>query len=348
MPKRAKKSEKAEVKLGRPESIRPDDLPRRFNDFKHFMENNWGRIGLDLQRVRKPAEVRTILKLVPGVESWRAFQGRPATCLLEDDEIEVEKRELDLLRRQHENADNTERRLYSDYNSTYEKAAAATTALKATISQFGAAPLLPQSFWVIFLTARALRVEKLTNETNRIKDSLDLARETKQELKKQLTPRSAWFARSEVVKFRKSTQFENSAINFAKAMAGLPEYGWLHSFRKCSKIRDVSDTATSLLLFKILERLAKKAKPINLGKLEVRFRNELLKDETNLFVRGYVGPNWAYMKRAFAECRGKGYKRAELPYRIMGSFLYHMERPKSVTEVELAKLEQLVSNRSVS
>jgi hypothetical protein len=203
MQKKARKSEKAKEKLGRPESIKPEDLTRRFNDFKHFMENNWGRIGLELQRVRKPAEVRTILKLVPGVESWRAFQDRPATCLLEDDEIEVEKRELDLLRQQHKEADDTERHLWSEYHSAYQKAEAATTALKAAISQFGAAPLLPRCFWVIFLTARELRVEKLTHETNRIKDSLDLARRTKQELKKQLTPRSAWFARNEVVEFRK-------------------------------------------------------------------------------------------------------------------------------------------------
>jgi hypothetical protein len=342
MQKKAKKSEKAKEKLGRPESIKPEDLTRRFNDFKHFMENNWGRIGLELQRVRKPAEVRTILKLVPGVESWRAFQDRPATCLLQDDEIEVEKRELDKLRQQHKDAGDTESRLWSEYHSAYQKAEAATTALKAAISQFGTGLNYPRFFGVIFLVARELRIEKLTNETKRIKDSLDLAKETKQLLKQQLTPRSAWFARNEVVEFRKSTRFENNAINFAKAMAGLPEYGWLHSFRKCSKIQDVSDTATSLLLFESLERLVKKAKPVDLGQLEVRFRDELLKDETDLFVRGYVGPNWAYMKRAFAECMGKGYKRTELSYRIMGRFLYHMERPKSITEVELAKLEQLV------
>lgn len=341
MPKKAKKSEKAKEKLGRPESIKPEDLTRRFNDFKHFMENNWGRIGWELKRVRKPSEVRTILKLVPGVESWRAFQDRPAACLLEDGEIEVEKRELDLLRQQHREADDTERRLSSEYHSAYEKAAAATTALKAIISQFGSGLNVPRFFGVIFLTARELRVEKLTNETNRIKDSLDRARETKQLLKKQLTPRRAWFARNEVVEFSKSTRFKNSAVNFAKALAGLPEYGWLDSFRKCSKIREVSDKATSHLLFEILEMLVKKTKPANLQEIEMRLRNELLKDDTDLFVRGYVERNWADMKRAFAECRGKGYKRDELPYRIMGKFLHNVERPKSITEVELAKLEQL-------
>ena len=342
MQKRAKKSEKAKKKLGRPESIKPEDLLDRYKAVKQFLEHDWGRIGLDLQRVRQPEDVRTALKLVPGVEWNRPFRDQPAACLLEDGNTRVEKRELDLLRQQHKDADDTERQLWSDYHSAYQKAEAATTTLKAAISQFGAGPLLPRFFWVIFLTARELRVEKLTNETNRIKDSLDLARETKQELKKQLTPRSAWFARNEVVEFRKSTRFENTAINFAKAMAGLPEYGWLHSFRKCSKIKDVSDTATSYLLFELLEMLVKKAKPINLRKIEMRLRDELLRDDTNVFVRGYAGTNWAYMKQAFAECSGKRYKRAELPYRIMGKFLHNVERNKSITEVELAKLDQLV------
>jgi hypothetical protein len=48
------------------------------------------------------------------------------------------------------------------------------------------------------------------------------------------------------------------------------------------------------------------------------------------------------MKRAFTECSGKGYTRDELPYRNMGKFLHHVERNKSITEVELAKLEQLI------
>ncbi|MGB9072140.1 MAG: hypothetical protein WCC22_05675 [Terriglobales bacterium] len=342
MLKKTKKSKKSTKKLGRPEVIRPEDLLDRYRALKQFLEHDWGRIGLELQRVRQPDDVWTALKLVPGVEWCTPFRDQPAACLLEDGEIEVEKPELDLLRQQHQDADDTERRLYSEYHSAYEKAAAATTALKAAISQFGAGLNVPRFFWVIFLTARELRVGQLTNETNRIKDSLDRARETKQLLKKQLTPRRAWFARNEVVEFRKSTRFENSAVNFAKAMAGLPEYGWLHSFRKCSKIREVSDKATSYLLFEILEMLVKKTKPVNLRKLEMRLRDELLRTDANLFVRGYVGPNWAYMKRAFAECRGKGYERADLPYRIMGRFLHNVERPKSITEVELAKLEQFV------
>jgi hypothetical protein len=338
MPKKVKKSEEAEKKLGRPDSIEPEVLSRRYRDLKYFLESQWGRIGWELQRVRTPDKLREILRLVPRVEQWRPFQDQPTGCLLEDSGIEIEKRELDLLSQRHEDADGNVKKYYSEYHDAYGKAAAATTALMAAISQFGVASLLHRFFWVLFLTARELKVQTLTNETNRLKDALDRAREKKQELEKQLAPRRAWFARNEVVKFRKSTRYENSAINFAKAMAGLPDYAWLPSFRKCSKIPDKFDKATSYLLFEVVAMLVKKSKSADLEKLEASLRDELHKPDADRFVRGYAGQNWGYMKWAFADCKGMGYSRARLPYKIMGGLLHHIERPKSITEVELAKL----------
>ena len=103
-------------------------------------------------------------------------------------------------------------------------------------------------------------------------------------------------------------------------------------------------SAPSYLLFEILKMVVKKVKPANLRKIEMKLRDELLREETNASVMGYVGRNWAYMKQAFAECRGKGFNRAELPYRIMGKFLDNVERPKTLPEIELAKREQLVGS----
>jgi hypothetical protein len=341
MPKKTATSNMAGKKLGRRESIQPEDLSRRYRDLKYFLESQWGRIGWELRYVRRSDEVREILKLVPRVESWTPFQDRqPAACMLEEGEIEIEKRELDLLRQQQKDADNNERRFYSQYHTAYAQAESATVALMSTISQFGTAPLLPPLFWVIFLTARELRVEKLTNETEQLRDLLNRAKETNRDLKRLLISRSGWFARNEIVKFRKSNRVESTAINFAKAMSGMPEYSWLHSLRKCSKIQGKFDKATSYVLFEILEMLVKKSKPVDLGKLGVKLREELLKPGTDLFVRGYAGKNWGYLKWAFADCTGKGHSRARLPYRIMGRLLYHLERPKSITEIELAKLEE--------
>jgi len=339
--KKSQKSKKPTRKRGRPGTINPDELSTRYQSLKWFLEYNWGRIGLKLQRVRTPEDVRVALRLVPGVEWYTAFRDHKAVCLLADGDVVVEKRELDLTRRQHKSARDIKERLWSEYHSAFQKAEAATTALRATISQFEALLSFYPFAIVIFLTAKFLDVEKLTYESNRLKHALDLAQQKEQLLKKKLDCKSAWFARNEVVRFRKSRRFEKSATNFASAMAGLPEYGWLHSFRKCSMIQDNFPTATSYLLFEILRKLVKRAKRLDVLKIEMRLRDQLLQ-ETDIFVKGLAGPNWAYMRQAFTECRGKGFSRTELPYEIFGRFLYHLERPKTLPETELAKREQLV------
>jgi hypothetical protein len=338
-----KKAKKSEKQLGRPELIKPEEMLDRYTDLKQFLEHNWGRIGWELQRISKPDDVRAILKLVPGIGSGRPFlQHQPAACLLEDGETEVEKRELDLMRQQYRDTADTENRLrWSEYHNALEKAEGATAALNAAISQFKAVLSFRPFVLVIVLIARKLEVEKLRNDASRMKAALGQAQEKKNLLREQLIPRNAWFARNEVLEFKKSTRFAKTPINFAKAMAGLPEYGWLHSFRKCSMIQDKLVSPASYLLFETLKMVVKKVKPINLRKIEVKLREKLLGNDIDASVRFYVGPNWAYMKQAFAECRGRRFKRDELPYRIMGKFLDNVARPKTLPEIELAKREQL-------
>ncbi len=167
MLKKTKKSEKSTKKLGRPEAIKAEDLLNRHQDLKQFLEHNWGRIGWELQRIRKPEHVRTVLKLVPRLESGRPFHQQPAACLLEDGEIKVEKRELDLMRQQYQDAADTERRLWLEYyHSAFEKAGEAAIALNAVISQFERVLSFYPFVVVIVLMARALEVsssERIAN-----------------------------------------------------------------------------------------------------------------------------------------------------------------------------------------
>ena|SRR5258708_2634326 len=44
------------------------------------------------------------------------------------------------------------------------------------------------------------------------------------------------------------------------------------------------------------------------------------------------------------QCRGKGIKRAELPFKIMGAFFANVERSKTPAEMELARRNELLSN----
>ena len=323
--------------------VKPEILLGRYLDLKEFLEQNWGRIGWELRRIRKPEDVRKVLRLVPRVEFRRPFNQEPSDCLLEDGEIEIEKRELDVMRRQYRDVAADEDRLrWTEYHVAFQKAEEATTALKSIISEFGLLLRFYQFIVVALMFAKKLEVDKLRNEVIRIKEALSLAQEQKTLLNNQLTPRNAWFARNEIVEFRKNERFEKTAINLAKAMAGLPEYTWLHSFRKCSKFQDESAPAPGYLLFELIKAVVKKIRPLNLGKIEKKLQIELLRDNVDPRIRGYVEPNWTYMRQAIAECKRKGFKRAELPYKIMGKFLDNAERPKTMPEIELAKHDRLV------
>jgi len=153
----------------------------RYKALKQFVEINWGRIGLELQRVRQPDEVRATLKLVPGVEWCSPFRDQAAAaCLLEDGSTKVGRRELRLTRQQHKDAVATERRLFSEYPSTRQKAEEATTALKALISQFGTGISLFPFFRVVALVAKELGVEELTNNSNRLEASFRQAQKERQ------------------------------------------------------------------------------------------------------------------------------------------------------------------------
>lgn len=342
MLKKSKKLKKPAKKLGRTIVVKAEDLHERYKDLRQFLEHNWGRIGLKLQQARRPNDIKIILKLVPGVASYRAFRDQPAGCLLDDGSVEVEKRELDQLRQQHKDATADHDRLWSEYHSAVQKADAATNAVKAAISQYEHAFSVSPSFPVVDHLAEELEVEKLTSESNRIKTTLDLARQRKQLLEEQLVPGNAWFARNEIVKFRNNKLHERSAVNFAKAMAGLPHYGWLYSFRKCSKNQDQLDTATSYLLFEVLKAVVKKVKPIDLEKIEAKLRDEILRPDADLFIKDFGAQNWPWMELAISDCRGQRFQRDEWPYQIMGRFLDHLERPKFLPELELAKRKRLV------
>jgi hypothetical protein len=334
MPKKTKHSKK----LGRPEELSSEELLDRFKALKRFLEDNWGRIGLKLQRVRQPDKVKTILNLVPGVEWCTPFRDHAAACLLKDGTTKVRRRELE-----HKDTDKEESRLFSEYQSAWRRAEEATTALKAVISQFGGAIDFFPFFRIAFVVAKELGVEELTSNSNQLEASLQQERKEKQMLKERLSSQEAWYARSEVVKFARSTRYEKSPTNFAKAMAGLPDYGWLHSLRRCLKIKDKSHhTPVNYQLFKLLEAIIKKARPLKIRKVETRLRTELLREDAASYLKVHFGPSWWYIEQAFDACVAKRISRKDLPYRLMAAIQDNLERGKTIPEQELAKRRQLV------
>ncbi len=232
------KEAKHSKKLGRPEEVTAEELLGRFKALERFLEDNWGRIGQKLQRVRKPDDVRAILTQIRGVESFPPFRDHPAVCLIQDGTVAVGWRELRLTRRQYDATVATEGRLWSEHNSTKQRADEASVALKAVLSQFELALGLFPFFFIAALVAKEWSLEQLNSDTNRVGASLKLAQKEKQVFKDRLSRQEAWYAQNEIVRFVGNTRFEKTPMNFAKAMAGLPQFRCFTSFRKSSAILD--------------------------------------------------------------------------------------------------------------
>jgi hypothetical protein len=345
VPKSVNNSTKKQAKrLGRPESVQSQKLRERYAALKLFLESNWGRIGLELQRVRKASDVRTALRIVPGVEWCLPFREYPTRCLLAEGKSDTRSHEIRATRGRLKEAIAEERHILEEFGKVSQRASEVTAAVYAAITSFGDALGYFRFFEIVFLIAKELRFEEFNAELLRLDATRQRAHERRQELESLLLSQEACFAQNEVVKFVKSDRREKTAMNFARAMAGLPDYGWVHSFRRCSAFQDESLSYVNLnhQLFELIQRIVKKMKRVNLEKTRSMLKNELLRDTTML--KSYIEPNWHWMAMAFTECRGQNFHRAELPYRIMARFLHHSERSKTSLDIELAKRDKFVND----
>jgi hypothetical protein len=340
----AKKSRKAR-KLGRHEVLGRDQLLNRFRAHKLFFEGEWGRIGLALQRVRKPSDLREALRSVPNIE-WRSpFRDHTAGCLISEEVVETEHDEVKRTRRELRVAEENLSRLWSEYHSAHKRMSDSIDAMRSFMSYFALAIGLFPFFFVAVALKQELEIERFASEANRADEAVKSMQRKKEEMKALLSRQEAWYAQNEVLKFVHSKRYEKNALNFAKAITGMPEYGWLRSLRKCSAIQDESLLSSSIYyqLFETVQLLVQKKRRVNVRKTLMRLKKELLRDDSDPMLRAFVSPHWAYMELAFAECQGKGFKRSDLPYKIMGRYLDHIERSKTPAESELARRNQLVS-----
>jgi hypothetical protein len=197
--------------------------------------------------------------------------------------------------------------------------------------------------------AKQLRVEELGKQAQELSTRFQAAHQNREALGSLLASQEASLARNEVVSFIRDPErrYSKTPANFAKAMAGFPFYDWLYSLRKCLSIPKVATVPKSywFQVFEMLQRITKRARSANLKKIELKLKHELLKPDTDSLLRSYISPHWFYMTLAFADCRGKKIRPADIPYKVMEKFLDHFEGP-SVAEAELAKHNQLLGTPS--
>lgn len=336
------KSQGSPKKIGRPEEIKLDDLDTlrtRYSDMKRFLENYWGRISLGLKRLRKPEDVRRLFSSIPSVEWCKPFKGH-AVCLIAEKITAVNPEEIRITRRKWKDAMERELTLWSKFHDISQRAQAAVTVAKATISEFYDARGTLLFFQIVNLVVVALDVQELTQRSSQLFAEVRATQALKDSLRQSLNEQEGWFAQSEVVKFANNRRYGKTLLHCARALAGMPEWGWFHSRRTCEElIKDHPPPAAPYELFELLGRIARTVKPLKLSRIEMRLREELSKPE-HVMLRAYVAPQWYYIQESIHYC--VGVKRSELPSTVLDRFMYHCDRPKSFMETEIARRNQLV------
>jgi hypothetical protein len=273
-----------------------------------------------------------------------AFRDFPTGCLLLDGSAKVGWRQLRETREQYKQTEKIVGQLSLESHNVHQTAQAARAGFESAVAECQQQQNSKPAQRRFREITKQLRVEELTTEASRLGTSLQNEQQKRQFLGELLASQQAWFARNEVVGFVRDREkrYSKTPENFPKAMAGLPFYDWLYSVRKCIAIPHIEKVPSTywFQVFELLKAIVKRTRPANLRKIERKLTTQLLKDDTDPLLRSYIAPHWFYMKLAFDDCRGKRFRPAHLPYRIMEKFLDHYEGP-SVAEAELAKHNQL-------
>lgn len=165
--------------------------------------------------------------------------------------------------------------------------------------------------------ANQLRVEELATQARSLSTSLHAVRVDRESLELLLASQEAWFARNEVVGFvrDRKRRYSKTPDNF-EAMAGLPFYDWLYSVRKCLSNPAVANVPATywFQIFELLRKIVKRSKSADLKKIGLKLGGQLLKQETDPVLRAYISSQWFYMTLALADCRGKRFRKADIPY----------------------------------
>lgn len=330
------RKKQASKRLGRDEVISDADLLKRYGALRQFLEWNWGRIGLKLQRIRKPGEVSAAIKVVPGIEWLPAFRDHKAWCFANSGSDPVRFQQVRNVNRKYDEAKRVKENLWSDFHSSAGKLHEGETSLKIAFSEIGNLGTLFPIFYYLFAIGAC--VEEMRREFETVKLRQQNAHIIEEALARQRSEHEAWFAQNEILNMKRAKRYAMTPENLARAMAGMPEYGWLNSLRRCQKLRPdaLAPSAYPYQLFQMITRIVRRMKPLKLQRVEMRLRDELLK-ESNTFLRECIKPNWASLKQAFSDITGKKFTRAVLPFLIVGRFLELMEKGKSPMEREIAK-----------
>jgi hypothetical protein len=288
------------------------------------MGENWALVGWELHRAETPADIRSALELIKGINCRHldAFRREPTTA--------TTARGLRKLRKQSAELSLQRRKAHYSWVKCKESAERARTAIRSAQG--------PQAS------------EELRTIGAGLDADLEVARATLHELEirsgaiaSDIEHREAWFAQSELLRFIGSDRYASTPLNFANAMAGLPVITWRQSMERCNRFQDGASLGWNYRQFLIVADVAKHlaANPEE----AIEQMKACLRQAKGADVEpcNPLAKNWYFLRCAMESVfKAEHPPKEALPYRIFAEYQRRLAH-RSQTDTVLAEREVITT-----
>jgi hypothetical protein len=326
---------------GRPEQIDDGTLFSRRDSLIQTLSDAWGDIGWELKSVNKSDEL--IEALGPLGDIAYENQRRFLQPFLQPTTVQASAAGIRTTREAIRNAG---RRSYEILGTVGIQVNSQPTLNSATEqlreSEYAIKRISNESLEIMleefFTRLSAYRT---------IKDEWDKIEGERKALETRLSKEEAFYARDELFRFIRYGKYAHNPRNMANAMAGLPQIGCWQSFQRCEKepshlwpMYPEENPPLSFQAFKVIggcwDNRDREPDVTFLNQL----RNRIRSIPEGSALRSHLTKDLRYLRQAVEQIDFNQTISDAVPYRIFGSFMKNIARPRSDEERILAAREQ--------
>jgi len=277
-------------------------LLRNRNDLLFALEESWALIGWELQQAETPADIRSALQRIQGINcSSLEYYCNPYRR-------EITSHQLHEVRKRLQKVSDKLREAYFNWQKCKDSAELAQSALSQTRDEGEHAQL--RTICQTVDTSLAAATKTLQQLQNR-QTLLDRA----------LRQREAAFAQSELLEFIRNDRYASTPLNFANAMAGPPAIHWRQSMIRCVGFHDGASHGLTYKRFQILTEVFKQPSTNAEEAIEQMKARLLQAKGQDVIPLNALAENWYLLRCAIeAAFHAERPPKETLPYRVFAEY----------------------------
>lgn len=293
-------------KPGHPLFLSDQELQLRRNSIYSVVADGWARIGWRLQTAQTIQNVSNAIRGLGLIHDGMGHHGIATFVQLGPLRANAMSSDLRQLRRHSASLGEQSRELYRERTEAEESLRTLERAMQQADAK------TRRRFRSDFESERR-QLQKLRRKEN---DVAEKWRSTAREA----DALAAQLACEELLRFVRERRYAFTPINFANAMAGLPEVSYRQSVLRCVRLSNAPVEPLNYELFKTLRRLLRRCMDEKPNQLLRCLRREILRLPKRDDARKHLGDHWYCLKQAL-EKPGKGTYDGERLFTVTDAYL---------------------------